>query len=559
MKKNTIRVMACLILVWLIAIVAVGRNSNTIQGKEEVTETAPEVIVETEENSGGVFVEEIPKIVLDLQGVSWEEVNSGSKDTKYKGNKVTLEWKDVITSYENVQLKGRGNSTWDWPKKPYQIKFAEKIDLFGMGEAKTWILLANYRDVSLLRNEIAFRLARELSSPYAIRGTFAELYVGEQYIGLYYVTQKVEIGKNTVNLMDPLGILVEVEAAREADDTHVFSSLTKTCLVIKESVSDDDHDARNKSLEYFANAFDRLEQAAYNGDWETVQKEIDVESFVHYFLISEFTANPDAYVSSFYLYRNGNDDVIHAGPVWDFDMAFANVKYIYGDATSPKRSWAYADPRDLLEIHPTMSVPLFQYLMDLPEFRLAVENCYQKELSPILHNLPQTIQKSAETIEEKALADQDEWHMHSKFWTEVDKLKGWCTSRMEYMDILYGKRLVLDDGTYLFFVNKKEYCLDIKRLQNGNYQIVDKSTGMVLSLADTKSIAEGQKVCFATNDGSDGQQWIFVGGQFNETFVLSKSTGLALEFYEGLENMSVVEYNGNEFQKIVIKEVCDGL
>ncbi len=501
-----------------------------------------------------VSVKEIPRIVLSLQDVTWDEINSGSKDTKYKGNTAIIEDGNTTIRYENVQLKGRGNSTWDWPKKPYQIKFADPVDLFGMGEARIWILLANYRDVSLMRNEIAFHLARELRSPYAIRGTFAELYVEEQYIGLYHVTQKVEIGRNTVNLIDPLGVLIEVESAREADDIHIFSDVSNTCLVLKEAVQDDDHDARNKALEAFGRAFDRLEAAAYNGDWKMVQKEIDVESFVHYFLISEFTANPDAYVSSFYLYRDGDKDVIHAGPVWDFDMAFANAKYIYGDATSPNRTWVYEDPRELLEMHPAMSVPLFAYLMDLPEFRREVEVCYREELRPILERLPETIQTLADAIEEKAVVDQDVWHTHSKYSVEVEKLMAWFDSRTAYMDLLYGGRVMVDGGTYIFTVNGEEFCWNVEHLSDDSYRISDQNTGLTLGVTNAASIADGQAVGFGVNDVGNGQRWIFAQNEANELYLLSKATGLAFDFCRESQEMTVMEYSGDESQRIVLCE-----
>ena len=47
-------------------------------------------------------------------------------------------------------------------KKPYKLKFDKKVDLFGNGKAKTWVLLANYSDKSMIRNHMAFLLGDEL-------------------------------------------------------------------------------------------------------------------------------------------------------------------------------------------------------------------------------------------------------------------------------------------------------------------------------------------------------------------------------------------------------------
>ncbi|MBE6541958.1 MAG: hypothetical protein E7672_05880, partial [Ruminococcaceae bacterium] len=59
-----------------------------------------------------------------------------------------------------VQIKGRGNSTWGWPKKPYKLKFETKTSVLGMEEAKKWILLSNYADYSLIRNYVAMEASK---------------------------------------------------------------------------------------------------------------------------------------------------------------------------------------------------------------------------------------------------------------------------------------------------------------------------------------------------------------------------------------------------------------
>ncbi len=59
----------------------------------------------------------------------------------------TTNYKDLES---RIRIRGRGNSTWTFPKKPYQIRFDDKEEVLGMAADKKWIFLANYSDKTLL-------------------------------------------------------------------------------------------------------------------------------------------------------------------------------------------------------------------------------------------------------------------------------------------------------------------------------------------------------------------------------------------------------------------------
>ena len=490
----------------------------------------------------------VPVINIDLNGVTLEEINANSKNIKYGGNGMSVSVPSGEYFYENVQIKGRGNATWGWKKKPYQITLPEEIDLFGLGAAKKWVLLANYRDVSLLRNASALYLAENLGEEDIRAGIFVELYVDHSYVGLYYMTHKVEIGHSVVDLSDEMGVLVEIEAVREPDDIHGYSQYGNICVVLKEAVEDDHEFHRQAALDSFMEALDRLEAAAIRGDWTAVQKEIDVDSFVRYFLISEFSANPDAFATSFYMHRDGMSDVIHAGPIWDFDMAFANPKYTSGDASSPNRSWAYADPRDLLHVQNHMAVDLFQYLMDISEFRAEVEKQYRSVLRTTIESLPDHLYTLEGIIRTAALRDQEEWHETSTVAGDLEALIAWIKERGRYMDLLYGSRMRLEDGMYEVNSSKcllGSWCLEQKK--DGSYQISDPHTGRVLSMEEEGSIEEYEPVVWKEDSASQGQRWILASHE-NGVVILSKLTGLALTFEEDSGEMNVQEFLNNDHQ-----------
>ena len=96
----------------------------------------------------------------------------------------------------NLRIRGRGNSTWTFPKKPYQIKLDDKEEVLGMPRDKKWILLANYSDKTMLRNELAFNLSRFSNIGWTPESRFVEVYINDEYLGVYQVTQKVEESSN---------------------------------------------------------------------------------------------------------------------------------------------------------------------------------------------------------------------------------------------------------------------------------------------------------------------------------------------------------------------------
>ena len=103
------------------------------------------------------------------------------------------------------KIRGRGHSTWEWPKKPYKIKLDDKASLLGMSEAKRWVLLANYADESMLRNTTAFEMARSLGSfrfvPHAIP---VDVYMNGIYQGVYTLGEQLEVKTSRIAIDDSL-------------------------------------------------------------------------------------------------------------------------------------------------------------------------------------------------------------------------------------------------------------------------------------------------------------------------------------------------------------------
>lgn len=391
-----------------------------------------------------------PRMNITLNGVGLDEINSSSKEIEYDGNKLDLYDGDNIKEFGEVQMKGRGNGTWTQEKKPYQIKFSKKVDLFGMGKAKKWVLLANAMDVSNLRTAAAFYLEEMLDMKYRFQGKFVELYVNDEYEGLYYLTHAVEIGKNVVDLKNPMGILVELDNLYYVSEEY-YESGNGDHLVIKDVVSENNKEA---AMQGFLRDFDELEKAILVKNYERIDELIDVESFAQYYLLSEFSVNPDAYWTSFYMYKDGLNDKIHAGPGWDFDLAFANRRWgnwmgeaFYSSETKMVRKGELLSLEEYealgledWEGRHTMSRRLSRIifeLMDLPEFNNEVVKQYQEKMDGNIKDLVIKIKEWAISIEELIQVDNKKWNK-GDYVKEVEDMTRWIECRSEAFEKEYG-------------------------------------------------------------------------------------------------------------------------
>lgn len=248
------------------------------------------------------------------------------------------------------EIKGRGNYTWTLPKKPYQIKFDKSTPLLGMASAKTWVLLANAADASLMRNKVAFDLANSIGLSYSPESKWVDLRVNGTYMGNYLVSEKTEVKKNRVDLSDKQGVLVELDNAYGLAEPYNFRTPTgKSLFVLKDATSgvpdlDEgplpaDTQAGWLDIQKSLKTVDAL-LAAPKIDWTALSAVIDVDSFVKYYYVFELTANPEITQSSIYFYKDGPSSKLFAGPVWDFDSGLGNYDKALDLGSDPTADYA---------------------------------------------------------------------------------------------------------------------------------------------------------------------------------------------------------------------------
>ena len=365
--------------------------------------------------------------------ISLEDINGNNQQIKYADNSLMLNVDNKRRLFEKVEIKGHGNRSWEMEKKSYRIKFNEKVDLLGMGKAKKWVLIANILDDSLLRNDLGFFLNRMIVDDSPMFGDYVELYVNGEELGLYYATKSIDIDKKMFPLKDPFGVIVEYDNAYGEDEEIKYKTKDNGVLTVKDAVYDSNAE---KALELFGSDFDKFEELAESHDYEAIEEIIDVESFANYFLLSEISGNPDAYLTSMYFYKDGVDDKIHAGIGWDFDGAFGNKNW---DDWDPGKLMA---KRKLAFSKDTLVSRFYYYLIEIPEFQILVSDIYRAKIYGRTDDIVAYIDMRAERIEEKAILDNYKWEK-GDFWEDVDWLKWWVKERLRIYDSVYGGDVLL--------------------------------------------------------------------------------------------------------------------
>jgi spore coat protein CotH len=246
--------------------------------------------------------------------------------------------KDGETLHENgLRIRGRGNATWDCPKKPYKFNLDGKTDLLGMGEDKDWVLLANYRDKSLIRTSIAFKLSELLDFPWTPKARFVELVLNGEYMGNYQLTEIVTRGAHRVDIPKD-GYLIE------RDDYYLeepvwFVTPRGYGYSFKNPDTDDLTEAQLNHIRDYMTALETLLASGnFNDPVSGYAKYLDTESFARWFLFQQILANIDANV---YLTKKDNgDSKLFMGPVWDFEWSLG-VGWYYGERPRPANYYVY--------------------------------------------------------------------------------------------------------------------------------------------------------------------------------------------------------------------------
>lgn len=217
-----------------------------------------------------------------------------------------------------LTVKGRGNSTWKLKKKPMRLKFAKKTSICGFAKAKSYVLLADYLDESLMHNAVALKLAQLLEVPCSNHFMPCNVYVNDKYAGMYLLTEKIGINSASVDIDDETGVLLELST--EYDEKYKFRSYVYSLPVMIKDPDFDDFENPLDRQDLWQDDFYQAERRAYT---KSAFDYFDLESFVNYMLVNDFILNDEiGYPKSMYIHKAspGTDYKYIFGPVWDCDV-----------------------------------------------------------------------------------------------------------------------------------------------------------------------------------------------------------------------------------------------
>ena len=274
----------------------------------------------------------IPTVVINTEG----GVDITSKENEVK-SRVYVIWKNgtKFIEDESTGVRGRGNASWGFPKKPYRLKFSKKRSpLDAPAKAKKWTLISNYGDKTLMRNILAFEVSRRMGMAYTPFCYPVDLVLNGEYKGCYQLCDQIEVGPNRVDIpeMSPTdtsgeslsgGYLIEIDAYAYGEPS-MFTSNRGTPVTIK---SPDDEKIVSAQSTYIKSLFNTMESALFSSNFTDAsngyRKYLDLDSFLRYFIVGELAGNTDTYWSV-YMYKKPNDGKLYTGPIWDYDLAFDN-------------------------------------------------------------------------------------------------------------------------------------------------------------------------------------------------------------------------------------------
>ena len=310
----------------------IQRNAST--GNEYVIQSSP-IRLFSEAVPPGTVRTGLPVIYVDTQGsrpiTSKEEYVKAS--LKIRGTE-QYEGLDEVT----CDIRGRGNTTWYWPKKPYLIKLEEKQSLFGMPKHKRWILLANFMDRTLMRNLVSMKVASMMSNLAWTPGCVpVELVLNGRHMGSYLLIEQVRVDKKRVavtemtpqdNVGDAVtgGYLLELDFHYDNEvqwiDPHGHNNQWGNGIPFGVKYPDPE-DLTPQQRTYIQGYISEAANTLYGNDFKDpakgYAKYIDVDSFIDYWITFEVMGNHElGNPGSVYMHKDRNGKLV-AGPCWDFD------------------------------------------------------------------------------------------------------------------------------------------------------------------------------------------------------------------------------------------------
>lgn len=390
--------------------------------------------------------------------------------------------KEYLMENAEAEVKVRGNYTLEYPKKPLRIKFGEKQNMLGLndgGEFKNWVLLADWKDLSMSNNTVAYYLGNVILGSdgyYCTDFRNVEVYLNGTYWGVYLLVEQQEVKDGRMSIPEveddytgtDIGYCFEYDTYYteernmpndSGDPTFEVEYFNTPNMMPGYTVKSDIYD--DSQLEFISSYVENAYKIAYsavklglhyefndtytdivevdsNSVKDTVSKVIDIQSLADMYIINEICCNPDIAWSSFYLSldmtEDGSKKLIFDAP-WDYDSAFG----IKAGFTDNDKMYAAGSNNPWFKL-----LAKEYWFMDIVEAKWA-----EMKLAKIPEKTLTLIEEQKNTYAEHYARNYEKWEERVKkgnfeltdevnsFRTQgeaADYLYNWLEERFEYLD-----------------------------------------------------------------------------------------------------------------------------
>ncbi len=397
-------------------------------------------------HTNGQTISDEPKITAQLKVLNQEG-----------GNSLT----DTVYEFDGkIGIEIRGSSSQSYDKKNYAFETRDdsgenlNVSLLGMPKENDWVLHGPYADKSLMRNALTFEVGNRMDR-WAPHTRFCELYINNEYRGVYVLMEKIKIDKNRVDIAtlkdsdivgDELtgGYIMKVDR----EDPGYFPSNypdRSGDYSIKFSYVDPDYESlKLQQREYIKKYIRDFETALYFFNYNTYPDKylefVDLESFVDYFIVQELSKNVDAYRLSAYLYKDKDSKggKLTMGPLWDFNFTYGMPDYLDGWQTTDwvltEQLWSIPFWWDRLRVDPRFNSKLKRRWTALRQ-------------DGVLHvdSLMEIVDRNALLLKDAQMRNFTKFQILSTYiWpnyyiagnytNEINYTKNWIKGRLQWMD-----------------------------------------------------------------------------------------------------------------------------
>ena len=350
----------------------------------------------------------------------------------YLDASITVDGRGVLDDFEGrMQIKGRGNSTWKYKKKPYRVKFDKKTSMLGFKKMKNYVFLANYIDPSQMRNVMAMKVAELVGCAYVNSMVPVDVWLNGKYRGSYLVTEKVGINSTSVDVEETQSILWEMDKNYD-EDWRFKSPIYKLPVMVKDPDMDCDPNVAPEAMfEKWKADFIQFESAVAEGRLADV---CDIDDLARYLFVFNFACNTELeWPKSVYLYKTLDpadtaSAKYHFGPIWDFDWCYGYISGEYNRFETTDRTLFIRENKNPGSL-------FFQKMLEDKQLMEAYKRVHEDFMNNRLDEFWKFFDEYTDLAEPNASHNYQTWTLYGRhsFREHAENLRKWIEGRLAFI------------------------------------------------------------------------------------------------------------------------------